>query len=216
MGLDRRTFARGVRPPRDRKHAAGVPSDRDPPPAVVERDAVCPPLGPAGRQPERTAPPRGRPRALGRLQPIVRAAVRLAAEGCARNRDRPAARIDPAARGRRASSSVSEVDLGTDCRSRVHQLVCSPYRNPLSPKERRIVRATSSRLGERLFGALARLAGVTPPSASWHAVRAATFDNSVGELLLDGRAATAMFRRSPREREDPERLIEDRPLQLAS
>ena len=112
-------------------------------------------------------------------------------------------------------SSVSEVELGSGSRSRVHQLVCSPYRNPLSPKERRIVGATGSRLGERIFGALARLAGVPPPSASWRPLRAGTFENSLGELFLDGRAATATLRRSPQEGEDPERLVADRPIELA-
>ena len=44
-------------------------------------------------------------------------------------------------------SSVSEVELQPGSRCRVHQLVCSPYRNPLSPKERRIVAITGSRFG---------------------------------------------------------------------
>src|SRR6478672_12019512 len=112
-------------------------------------------------------------------------------------------------------SSVSEVELGAGTRSRVHQLVCSPYRNPLSPKERRIVGATGSRLGERIFGTLARLAGVPPPSASWRPLRAGSFENSLGELFLDGRSATATLRRSPQEGEDPERLVADQPLELA-
>ena len=34
-----------VRPHRDREHLAGVPTDRDPPPPVVERDALRGPLG---------------------------------------------------------------------------------------------------------------------------------------------------------------------------
>ena len=97
----------------------------------------------------------------------------------------------------------------------MHQLVCSPYRNPLSPKERRIVAITGSRFGAWIFGALARLAGVPALSASWRPLRPGTFENSVGELFLDGRAATATLRRSPQEGEDPERLVADRPLELA-
>ncbi len=112
-------------------------------------------------------------------------------------------------------SSVSEVELQPGSRCRVHQLVCSPYRNPLSPKERRIVAITGSRFGAWIFGALARLAGVPAPSASWRPLRPGTFENSVGELFLDGRAATATLRRSPQEGEDPERLVADRPLELA-
>ena len=112
-------------------------------------------------------------------------------------------------------SSVSEVELQVGSRCRVHQLVCSPYRNPLSPKERRIVAITGSRFGAWIFGALARLAGVPALSASWRPLRPGTFENSVGELFLDGRAATATLRRSPQEGEDPERLVADRPLELA-
>src|SRR6185295_16443515 len=47
-------------------------------------------------------------------------------------------------------SSISEVDLGGRQQSRVHQLVCSPFRNPLSSKERWIVRATASRASARV------------------------------------------------------------------
>jgi hypothetical protein len=97
----------------------------------------------------------------------------------------------------------------------VYQLICSPFRNPLSQKERRIVRATGSRIAAKLFGALAKVAGVTPPSASWTPIRDATFENALGELLLDGRSASATMRRSPREGEDPELLVADQPLALS-
>jgi hypothetical protein len=105
------------------------------------------------------------------------------------------------------SNYVAEVDLrdGTDCR--VHQLVCSPYRNPLSAKERRIVRITGSRAAGLLFYPLARLAGVPKPSADWRRLRPTSFDNCLGELWLDGRSASATIYRSPDEDEDPERLV---------
>jgi hypothetical protein len=104
-------------------------------------------------------------------------------------------------------SSVSEVDLGGPKSSCVHQLICSPFRNPLSTKERRIVQATGSRASAKLFALAARLAGVGPPSATWTPVSEPTFENGLGELLLDGRTASATIRRSPREGEDPERLV---------
>jgi PhoD-like phosphatase len=113
-------------------------------------------------------------------------------------------------------SSIAEVDLGAGPACRVHQLVCSPYRNPLSAKERRVVQATGSRLSEMLFSRLAKLAGVPAPSASWTPSRRATFDNGLGELLLDGRSASAVMRRSPHEGEDPEVLVADRPVALAN
>jgi hypothetical protein len=105
------------------------------------------------------------------------------------------------------SSSVSEVDLGATTSCRVHQLVCSPFRNPLSAKERRIVRATGSRVAAKLFSVLARLAGVDVPSATWEQPRPATFENALGELVLEARAASATIWRSPREGEDAERLV---------
>ncbi|HST19129.1 MAG TPA: alkaline phosphatase D family protein [Gaiellaceae bacterium] len=112
------------------------------------------------------------------------------------------------------SSSIHEVDLKSGSSTRVHQLVCSPFRNPLSLKEQRILRATGSHVSEQVFARLAKLAGVEPPSASWEAVRSATFDNGLGELVLDGRRASAILRRSPREGEDPELLVADPPVML--
>src|SRR4051794_7020825 len=112
-------------------------------------------------------------------------------------------------------SSVSEVDLGLGNSSRVHQLICSPFRNPLSTKERRIVQATGSRIAAKLFALLARLAGVALPSASWTPLRDATFENALGELVLEGRSASATIRRSPREGEDPDLLVAEESLALA-
>jgi hypothetical protein len=105
------------------------------------------------------------------------------------------------------SNYVAEVDLGDGSACRVHQLVCSPYRNPLSTKERRIVRMTGSRAAGMLFYPLARLAGVPKPSADWKRLRTTSFDNCLGELWLDGRTASATIYRSPNEGEDPERLV---------
>jgi hypothetical protein len=105
------------------------------------------------------------------------------------------------------SSSVNRVDLGTSGSCRVHQLVCSPFRNPLSAKERRIVQATGSRASEKIFSVLARVAGVDPPSATWQPLEPATFENVLGELVLDGRDARATIWRSPREGEDVQRLF---------
>jgi hypothetical protein len=113
-------------------------------------------------------------------------------------------------------SSISEVDLGAGGRSRVHQLVCSPFRNPLSKKERRIVKATGSRPAAKVFELLAKLAKVEPTSTSWTPLRKPTFENSLGEIVLTHRTATATIRRSPREGEDPELLVAEQPLTLAS
>jgi hypothetical protein len=97
--------------------------------------------------------------------------------------------------------NVSEVDLRTSDRAcRVFQLTCSPFRNPLSAKERRIVRATASRASAIVFSALSRLAGVAAPSAEWQRLRRETFDNSIGELVLIEREASVTIG-AARERE---------------
>jgi hypothetical protein len=102
---------------------------------------------------------------------------------------------------------VSEVALngsGQDCA--IFQVVCSPFRNPLSAKERWIVRLTGSAVAARAFALLARLAGVPRPPADWRLLRRQSFDNSVGELEFDRRQATVVLRRSAGDGEDPEEL----------
>jgi len=63
-------------------------------------------------------------------------------------------------------------------------------------------------IGRALVPALAE-AAVDPPSATWRPLRPATFENTLGELVLDGREASATIWRSPREGEDVERLVVD-------
>ena len=108
---------------------------------------------------------------------------------------------------------VSELALATtgaenaaNAASRVFQIVCSPFRNPLSVEKRRIVRLTGSKAAAIVFSFLARLAGVPPPSADWNFVQRPTFDNSIGELEFDGRAARVTLRRSAKEGEYAEQL----------
>ena len=102
---------------------------------------------------------------------------------------------------------ITEVALRTTpTASRVFQVVCSPLRNPLTAKELRILRLTGSRGAGLVFSLLARLAGVPRPTADWDFVRRPTFDNSIGELELRGRAARVILYRSGREGESAERL----------
>lgn len=77
------------------------------------------------------------------------------------------------------------------------------------------MQATGSRVSEKIFSRLAKLAGVEPPSVSWTPIRTATFDNTLGEIYLDGRTASTTIRRSPHEGEDPELLVADPPVALA-
>jgi hypothetical protein len=99
---------------------------------------------------------------------------------------------------------VMEVSMGPRAanRSRVHQVVCSPFRNPLGPSERRVVNLTKTPLAAALFRALARLAGVKAPAVRWRYRSGPTFDNSIGVLELDGRwAEVTIFSAEPGEDE---------------
>jgi hypothetical protein len=97
---------------------------------------------------------------------------------------------------------VAEVTLGKRQRSRVFQIVCSPFRNPLQPHERRVVKVFSTRAAGIACRALARAAGVRRADVSWHLVSPVTFDNSVAVLTLDERRAFLTIRRSAPESED--------------
>ena len=105
------------------------------------------------------------------------------------------------------NSYVAEVDLGAGATSSVFQVVCSPFRNPLVPRERRIVRITGSRACAAVLSLLGRLAGVDPPWARWEIRPTRTFDNTLGELELDRRSARVTLRRSAREGEGGDRLV---------
>ena len=69
-------------------------------------------------------------------------------------------------------------------------------RNPLKPRERRVVRATGSRLAGAVFATLARACGVPAPTATWRMASAPTYENSIGELVLDERSAKVTLFRS--------------------
>ena len=102
---------------------------------------------------------------------------------------------------------VSEVALGVAAeRSRVFQIVCSPYRNRSSPKERRIVRLTGSKAAAVVFSSLARLAGVPPPSADWHFVRRPDLRQLDRRARARQPKARVTMRRSGEEGENAEHL----------
>jgi PhoD-like phosphatase len=107
------------------------------------------------------------------------------------------------------TSYVASVDLGAGAgTSRVHQVVCSPFRNPLNQAERRIVKLTGSRPAALVFSALARASGVQPPTATWTISSRRTFHNSIGELALDRRRAhVTLFRSTRASDEDDSALV---------
>jgi hypothetical protein len=95
---------------------------------------------------------------------------------------------------------IAEVELGERQQSRIFQVVCSPFRNPLAARERRTIRLLQTAPARALCRRLARAAGIGAPSASWRLVTPVTFDNSVATLDIDERRARVTIRRSAPER----------------
>jgi PhoD-like phosphatase len=103
---------------------------------------------------------------------------------------------------------VQQVSLPSrsEAPSRVFQVVCSPFRNPLSAMQRRVIRLVNARPTESLLRMLARRAGVSRSRADWRLIRRPSFHNSIGELELDGRGARVTLHRSAANDEEAERL----------
>ena len=76
---------------------------------------------------------------------------------------------------------------GTGVQSAVYQAVCSPYRNPLSARERRVIRSSFSRPFTAATRALARSAGAPKAGIGWRLAEGPYFDNQVASLRVDGK-----------------------------
>jgi hypothetical protein len=116
--------------------------------------------------------------------------------------ERIAGLIRTAASGERGDPPTSIITLGGDIHhaylakvefperdgavSPVWQAVCSPFRNALSKRERRIARAGDSRLARALTRWLARSARVKLPEVAWRLVEEPTFDNQFATLDIEG------------------------------
>jgi hypothetical protein len=86
---------------------------------------------------------------------------------------------------------------GSGVQSHVWQATCSPFRNPLSTKERRSVNFGFTKVGAYIGRLLARSAGVPPPPVRWRFQDGdPRFDNQVGTLELDQRSALARLERA--------------------
>jgi hypothetical protein len=73
-------------------------------------------------------------------------------------------------------------------RSQVVQAVCSPFRNDLDRRERRVLRSVASRPGRVIARALARTARVEDPGLRWRLTDGPYFDNQVATLRIRGRS----------------------------
>ncbi|MGH3608740.1 MAG: alkaline phosphatase D family protein [Pseudonocardiaceae bacterium] len=72
--------------------------------------------------------------------------------------------------------------------SNVYQAVCSPFRNPLSRRDRTLLRiGRRSKLVGWLARSLAHAAGVKDPAVRWRLLQPPTWENQLGWLHLDGR-----------------------------
>ncbi len=76
-----------------------------------------------------------------------------------------------------------------EMKAAVLQAVCSPYRNPLDERERKVIRAGFSRPFTMLARGLAHAAGAPDPGIRWRLLEGPYFDNQVGTVRLDGREA---------------------------
>lgn len=76
---------------------------------------------------------------------------------------------------------------GSGARSRVVQAVCSPFRNDLDRRERRLLRFSASAAGRTTGRALAATARVEDPGIRWRVTDGPYFDNQVATLRIRGR-----------------------------
>src|SRR5215217_2678230 len=85
---------------------------------------------------------------------------------------------------------VAEVAFrrGARARSRVVQAVCSPFRNDLDRRGRRVLRFAASRPGRAVGHALAAAARIEAPEIRWRVTDGPYFDNQVATLRIRGRA----------------------------
>jgi PhoD-like phosphatase len=91
---------------------------------------------------------------------------------------------------------------GAEMESPVLQAVCSPYRNPLDERERRVIRAGFSRPFSMLARGLANAAGAPDPGIRWRLLEGPYFDNQVGTVRLDGREAVVRLDKTVAGEED--------------
>jgi hypothetical protein len=99
---------------------------------------------------------------------------------------------------------------GTGMQSQVWQAVCSPFRNPLDQRERRMLRIAASRFGSLLGRLLSRSAGVPRPQVRWrYAHDEPWFDNQVAALVLEDRHARFILEKTaPEDGEQGELRLE--------
>jgi hypothetical protein len=105
---------------------------------------------------------------------------------------------------------------GRDVTSRVVQATCSPIRNPLDKRERRVLRSAFTRPVTALARRLARAANVAPTDIRWTtSAKAPTFDNQIARLDLRGRDAALRIEKTVPEDWKAPRLYQSVSLNIA-
>ena len=90
----------------------------------------------------------------------------------------------------------------------VYQAVCSPFRNALDARERRMIRFATSRPAHAIARLLARSAGVPDPDLRWRMVEGPYFDNQIATLTLHERSGSMTLERTRVDDGDPPQLRE--------
>ncbi len=105
-------------------------------------------------------------------------------------------------------SYAAELQLrnGERLTSGVHQLVCSPIRNILAKRERRVLGFAASRPGRWLAEQLQRGVRRPPSRFSWELEDDPLFANTMGSLKFEGERATVQLERAGRSDQGVERL----------
>ncbi|HXQ88952.1 MAG TPA: alkaline phosphatase family protein, partial [Solirubrobacterales bacterium] len=104
---------------------------------------------------------------------------------------------------------------GSTDRAPVYQAVCSPYRNPLDEKERRVVRMGFTSAFTRFAALLARAAGADDPGIRWRTLEGPHFDNQVATLQIDRRQATMRLDKTVPGEDGKEALVKSFSRRLA-
>ena len=91
--------------------------------------------------------------------------------------------------------------------STVSQATCSPFRNPLDGKERRVIDTLLTTGAERTFRLLAKAAGAPDPGIRWRFEEGPYYDNQVASLRIEGRRCDMRLDKTI-EAEEGERRLE--------
>ena len=99
---------------------------------------------------------------------------------------------------------------GRGVTSRVHQVVCSPVRNPVQRSIRGLDRLARTAVGRGLGRALLRSVRVRPSELSWQVDHGPWFDNQLATVAMEGRSARVWLEQPRAGEPDPslERVFE--------